>query len=128
EPVAGHASFEPSSSKPQGELAMIRLREIIVRRPNHAELGISRLRGLLIAIGVLGTIGSSLSVYPHQLAYFNEVAGGPKSGHKHLLHSNLDWGQDLLYLNEWVDKHPGAHPFHLAYYGYFDPRVVGLNG
>jgi len=51
---------------------------------------------ILIPLCLLATIASTLRVYPHQLAYFNEIAGGPENGWKHLLHSNLDWGQDLL--------------------------------
>ena len=55
------------------------------------------LAGLLVALALLWTAFSTLSVYPHQLAYFNELAGGPEEGHRHLLGSNLDWGQDLLF-------------------------------
>ena len=58
---------------------------------------------ILIAGSLLATVASTLSVYPHQLAYFNEAAGGPENGHKHLLHSNLDWGQDLLLIRELAD-------------------------
>ena len=38
---------------------------------------------------------SALRVHPYQLAYFNELAGGPARGHSWLVDSNLDWGQDL---------------------------------
>lgn len=41
-------------------------------------------------------------VYPHHLAYFNGFVGGPQSGYRHLLGSSLDWGQDLLYLRDYV--------------------------
>ena len=37
---------------------------------------------------------SSLRVYPHYLAYFNEAIGGPLQGWRYLIDSNLDWGQD----------------------------------
>ena len=57
----------------------------------------------LIALNLLATIASTLSVYPHQLAYFNEGSGGPEMGHRHLLHSNLDWGQDLLIARRWAE-------------------------
>ncbi|MBX3436647.1 MAG: hypothetical protein KF861_04090 [Planctomycetaceae bacterium] len=60
----------------------------------------SRVRGLLIATALLAAITSTLRVYPHQLAYFNELAGGPENGHTHLLGSNLEFGQDLLTLND----------------------------
>jgi len=59
----------------------------------------------LVVLCLLATITSTLRVYPHQLAYFNEAAGGPENGYKHLLHSNLDWGQDWLYLHAWAIAH-----------------------
>jgi len=52
----------------------------------------------LVVASLLWSVFSTISIYPHQLAYFNEVAGGPENGHKHLLGSNLDWGQDCFLL------------------------------
>lgn len=107
---------------------MIRFREIITgrsallaaarRRFRKTGCGLSRLRLIAITVGLLATITSTLSVYPHQLAYFNEVSGGPENGYKHLLHSNGDWGQDLLFVREWLVAHQiptdavtlGQHP------------------
>jgi len=51
-------------------------------------------------------VASSLYYYPHSMSYFNEFVGGPKNGHYYLGNSNIDWGQDLLYLKRWLDKHP----------------------
>jgi 4-amino-4-deoxy-L-arabinose transferase-like glycosyltransferase len=68
----------------------------------------------------------SLAVYPHSLSYFNEIAGGPKSGHSFLLDSNIDWGQDLLYFRDWLRKHPEAHPLKLAYFNAVDPRLFDI--
>src|SRR6187401_2420887 len=59
-------------------------------------------QSVIVCAALGATIVSSLRVYPHELAYFNAFAGGPESGHLHLLHSNLDWGQDLLYLDRWL--------------------------
>jgi hypothetical protein len=42
-------------------------------------------------------VSSSLWIYPHSLSYFNESIGGPLNGPRHLLGSNVDWGQDLRY-------------------------------
>jgi len=72
------------------------------------------------------SVSSSLWYYPHSLSYFNELAGGPMGGHAHLLDSNIAWGQDLYFLKRWYDDHPDARPFHLAYYGLMDPRLVGI--
>src|SRR5262249_18591408 len=54
-----------------------------------------------------------------------ELAGGPGNGHRHLVGSNIDWGQDLLYLRDWVTAHPEARPFALAYHNCIDARVCG---
>lgn len=59
---------------------------------------------ILVAVSLLATVVSTLRVYPHQLTYFNELSGGPENGCKHLLHSNLDWGQDLLFVREWMER------------------------
>lgn len=80
----------------------------------------------IVCVALLLSIGSSLWVYPHSLSYFNELAGGPMNGHKHLVDSNIDWGQDLLYLKEWYDQHREARPLHLAYFGVFDPHTSGF--
>ena len=72
------------------------------------------------------SILSSLWIYPHSLSYFNEIVGGPMEGHECLAETNIDWGQDLFYLKEWLAKHPEAEPFHLAYFGRVDPQVIGI--
>lgn len=80
------------------------------------------------AIGAwLLSLASSLACWPHSLSYFNELAGGPAKGRLRLIDSNVDWGQDLLYLKQWYDAHPEARPFHLAYFGRVDPGSVGLD-
>ncbi len=66
-------------------------------------------------------------IHPHYLSYFNEVAGGPDNGWHWLVESNIDWGQDLLFLKQWHDAHPQAWPLGLAYYGGIDPHVAGLS-
>ncbi len=64
---------------------------------------------------------SVTSVFPHFLAYFNEIAGGPDKGHHYVVDSNLDWGQDLRRLSSWVE---GARidKIHLDYFGGADPK------
>lgn len=62
---------------------------------------------------------SSLAVFPHSLTYFNELSGGPQARPNHLLGSNLDWGQELYFLEEWYLEHPEARPISVAYWGSF---------
>jgi dolichyl-phosphate-mannose-protein mannosyltransferase len=70
-------------------------------------------------------IGSTLS-YPHYLAYFNELVGGPDGGHKVLGDSNIDWGQDLIGLREFMNRENIAS-VKLAYLGTADPRAYGIS-
>ncbi len=96
---------------------------LLERRP--ATRGQRALASLVI-VAITGTVGSSLWTYPHSLSYFNELVGGPRNGGKHLLNSNMAWGQDLLYLKSWLDKHPSGGLDALAYWGTFSPTLVGL--
>ena len=84
---------------------------------------------LAASAAVTWSITSSLWIYPHSLSYFNEIAGGPKGGPAHLTDSNIDWGQDLLYLRSWLERHPEAHPVGVAGMlprGLLDPNEVGI--
>ncbi len=69
---------------------------------------------------------SSAIAAPFSLAYFNELAGGMHEGSRHLLHSNIDWGQDLVALQQWISDHPDSRPVYLAYYGFYDPQAYGV--
>ena len=73
-------------------------------------------------------IESSL-LCPDYLTYFNQLAGGPKNGYKHLVDSSLDWGQDLPALKTWLDQHPNQSAtgrLYLAYFGTALPRYYGI--
>lgn len=78
-------------------------------------------------LALIGTIGGSLAVFPHSLSYFNEFAGGPEKGHEHLLGSNLEWGQDILYLKSWMESHPEARPMHVSVDSFYHVGDLGLN-
>jgi hypothetical protein len=62
--------------------------------------------GLAVMAGWLFV--SSVGTFPHYLAYFNELVGGPENGYKYLVDSNLDWGQDLKGLKRYLERH-GIH-------------------
>src|SRR5208283_520972 len=69
------------------------------------------------------TAVSVLRSDPHQLAYFNELVGGP--AYRRLADSNLDWGQDLRSLKEEMDRRQ-APIIYLSYYGTFEPEWYGI--
>lgn len=66
------------------------------------------------------------AVYPHLLAYFNELGGGPRHGHRILVDSNLDWGQELKGLARWLSARGISEPINLCYFGTADPRYHGI--
>ncbi len=72
----------------------------------------------------------SLALAPCSHAYFNSLAGGPKNGHNHLLGSNLDWGQDLNLLSNWIAANPDRSIDGVAYSlsGLIDVSMFGVPG
>ncbi len=87
----------------------------------------ARTGALAIACGaaLVWQLVATLSIAPRYLEYFNELAGGPREGHRWLVDSNLDWGQDLVRLSEFM-KRRGLESVPLAYFGRVDPRVYGI--
>lgn len=80
--------------------------------------------GLLTAL-LLWFLVSVLRVYPHQDAYFNELAGDWTKWSTILVDSNLDWGQDLPALREWMTAHD-VEQVNLAYFGKAVPEKYGV--
>jgi hypothetical protein len=78
-------------------------------------------------VGLLGLwyVAGTVRVHPHYLAYFNEAAGGPRNGYRLLVDSSLDWGQDLVRLREWAQRH-GVTQMKLSYFGTADPEYYRL--
>ena len=76
-------------------------------------------QGGLGLAGLLGVwqLGAALWISPEFLTSFNLLAGGSESGYMWLVDSNLDWGQDLPKLVQYVKDHPEACPINLAYFG-----------
>lgn len=82
--------------------------------------------GVLVVGAMIWSAASSLWIYPHSMSYFNEAVGGPRRGGEHLLDSNIDWGQDLLYLKRWLDDHPDVTLDGLAYHGSYPATLAGI--
>lgn len=60
------------------------------------------LRRVAVAALLLLFVAGSLAAHPHYIPYFNLLAGGPEHGIEWLDDSNVDWGQDLPALREWL--------------------------
>lgn len=79
----------------------------------------------LFSIAVIWQIASLFTVFPYPIAYFNEAVGGPDNGYKILRDSNLDWGQGLKALGEYVEKN-GIEKIKLYYFGTADPSYYNI--
>lgn len=82
-------------------------------------------RGTLVAL-LIWHVGGTLLVHPRYLTFFNELAGGPGNGWKHLVDSNLDWGQDLPALRRWMDAER-VPKIWLSYFGTAPPEHYGID-
>lgn len=60
----------------------------------------------------LGTINA----YPNFISYFNESVGGSSQGYKYVTDSNLDWGQDLKQLAQFVEEN-NIEMIYIDYFG-----------
>jgi Dolichyl-phosphate-mannose-protein mannosyltransferase len=80
----------------------------------------------IVAVALIAHAAPVLMHAPRgYLAYFNAIAGGPDGGHHWLADSNLDWGQDLPRLAQWLRNH-GVGRIQLGYFGSDDPHRYGI--
>ncbi|WP_406700971.1 glycosyltransferase family 39 protein [Singulisphaera sp. Ch08] len=82
----------------------------------------------LAVIGVLGQAVAVAGIHPHELTYFNVIAGGPAGGRQILGDSNLDWGQGLKSLVRLQREDPAMADMTLYYFGDTDPTHYGVAG
>ncbi len=80
---------------------------------------------LVVWLAVPWQVVSTLGIYPYYLTYFNEIAGGPERGRYILSDSNIDWGQDLVGLKNYVDHNKIAR-IKLSYFGIAHPTAYNF--
>ena len=84
-------------------------------------------RGLLLMLLALAWMVTETAVYfPHQLAYFNNLVGGPRRAPYLLDDSNIDWGQELPALARWQAAHAPAESMALSYFGTIAPELYDV--
>jgi len=72
-------------------------------RPDVSRLTSQISRFALYALLLWQVVGTLL-VWPFHLTYFNEIVGGPRNGYRYLADSNVDWGQGLKALRDYLDE------------------------
>ncbi|MBX6362741.1 MAG: glycosyltransferase family 39 protein [Gemmatimonadetes bacterium] len=82
-------------------------------------------RGVVAAL-LVAYAASSLSFYPHFLAYTSEYAPGRDRGDEVLVDSSLDWGQGLLELRDFM-RRERIDRVYLSYFGSALPAGYGID-
>jgi len=87
--------------------------------------GRSRLAAALCAALLLFQVVSYMRSYPNEIAYANEVWGGPSHLYRYLGDSNVDWGQSLYRVKEYIAAR-GITDCWIAWFGARRPSFEGL--
>jgi hypothetical protein len=88
--------------------------------------GRRRVWAVAAAVGMAWYAIGTMAVSPRYLQFFNELGGGASGGHRMLVDSNIDWGQDLIRLREYMADE-GIERINLAYFGRVHPGVYGID-
>jgi 4-amino-4-deoxy-L-arabinose transferase-like glycosyltransferase len=51
-------------------------------------------------------IVEEMGAFPNEIAYFNQLVGGPGGGYRYLADSNVEWGQSSHVLYAYLQAHP----------------------
>ena len=79
-------------------------RSATVRSPLSSRFSLSSTRHLRVR------------AFPNYIPYANELWGGPAKTHEILADSNVDWGQGLVALKQYIDQHQIKNCW-FAYFG-----------
>jgi hypothetical protein len=76
-----------------------------------------------VGLGLILQAAALVSIHPHELSFFNRLAGGTIGGRHVLADSNLDWGQGLKSLARIEGRYPSLTLF---YFGDVEPSRFGV--
>ncbi len=97
-----------------------------------------RPRAIVAAVACASIAVAAAGIYPDHLSYFNEAAclpshtarigldGGSRCGSDWLADSNVDWGQSLPQLKDWLDRNYPGKTIQLKYFGTYPPQGYGI--
>jgi hypothetical protein len=100
---------------------------LIVLASRVATFSPPRWVGWVLSLGLVHHAAAAVRVAPHDIAFFSDLVGGPKNGHRILADSNLDWGQDIQTLGRWLAQHEPPRRLYLSYFGTALPEAYGVH-
>ncbi len=78
-----------------------------------------------ILLPVIFNVFNCALIYPDYIPFFNEAWGGPSNGHKVIVATDFDWGQDLKRFKEYTVEHP-LDDVQTDLFGKMDPLTYGI--
>ena len=85
-----------------------------------------RLKKMLAVVFLTWIFVTQIFIWPDYLSYFNELIGGPSYGYKYLRGANIDWGQDLPAVKEYMSDND-VEIIRLDYFGEGNPSYYGID-
>ncbi len=87
-----------------------------------------KLRWRQVALGSLTAwlVISALMTFPNHMSFSNLLAGGTRNTWRVFADMNVDWGQDLPALANYMQEHPDEH-LYLSYFGSAFPAAYGVD-
>jgi 4-amino-4-deoxy-L-arabinose transferase-like glycosyltransferase len=107
----------------------------ILKNPKQPRISFPTVRGsrftryvlyFAILALLLWQVFGTLQVWPFYLTYFNEIAGGPQNGYRYLADSNVDWGQGLKALREYLEEKPWSDVRLSSFTFFIRPELYGI--
>lgn len=87
----------------------------------------SRIAAAVLLLLSISYVISSLTIFPHYSAYYNELAGGPENGYKIIPGANSELGgENMIHLRNYMEK-KGIDRIKLSYGGFSEPDYYGIN-
>jgi 4-amino-4-deoxy-L-arabinose transferase-like glycosyltransferase len=78
---------------------------------------VKKTAAVVLGLLCLWCAASVIANAPHYGSYFNEIIGGSANGYKYFVLTNVDAGQDLYYLRDYLNE-KGITDFRFKFYGY----------
>lgn len=82
--------------------------------------GSHRVFAVAVTAVVILHVASSLHAFPNYISYANELWGGPAKTHEILADSNVDWGQGLVEMKQYIDQHQIKN----CWFAYFGSLII----
>ena len=79
----------------------------------------------ILIILIVYYISGTVRIHPYYLSYFNEFIGGAKNGYEYVVDSNIDWGQDLKRLADYLKKNK-IEEITACYFGTANANYYGI--